>query len=133
MRFLIDESADTRVASPLRHLGHDVTTVAGDHGAALEDTEVLTIAHREQRVLITDDRDFGELVFRYRQPHAGVLYFRLSNTTLSLRLTRLDDVLAHHTAVFGAVDRLRPGGTSAWARSTYTGTAVAISSTTSSS
>jgi predicted nuclease of predicted toxin-antitoxin system len=98
MRFLIDESADTRVARPLRAQGHDVTTVAGDHAMALEDTEVLAIAHREQRVLITDDRDFGELVFRYRQPHAGVLYFRLSNTLLSLRTVRLAYVLTHHSA-----------------------------------
>lgn len=96
MRFLIDESADTRVARPLRELGHDVTTVAGDHAMAMDDVDVLAIALREQRVLITDDRDFGELVFRDRQPHAGVLYFRLSNTRLSLRIARLEHVLRQH-------------------------------------
>lgn len=95
MRFLIDESADTRVALPLRQQQHDVTTVAGDHEMSLDDRDVLEIAHREQRVLITDDRDFGELVFLHRQPHAGVIYFRLSDTTLALRLARLEYVLAH--------------------------------------
>jgi len=62
---------------------------------ALNDAEVLAIAHREQRVLITDDRDFGELVFRHRQPHAGVIYFRLSHTGLALRVARLEHVLEH--------------------------------------
>ena len=100
MRFLIDDSADTRIASPLRRLDHDVTTVAGDHGPALQDTDVLAIAHREQRILITDDRDFGELVFHLRQPHAGILYFRLSHTRLSLRVARLQYILAHHSHQF---------------------------------
>ena len=97
MRFLIDESADTRIAPPLRQLGHDVATVAGDYAAALEDAEVLALAHRDRRILIMDDRDFGELVFRHRQPHAGVIYFRLSNTSLSLRVDRLIYVLTYHS------------------------------------
>jgi predicted nuclease of predicted toxin-antitoxin system len=96
MRFLIDESSDTRVARPLRERGDDVSTVADDHAKSLDDVEVLAIAHREQRILITDDRDFGELVFRHRHPHAGVIYFRLSHTGLDLRLARLEYVLAHH-------------------------------------
>jgi predicted nuclease of predicted toxin-antitoxin system len=116
MRFLIDESADTRVATHLRHLGHDVTTVAGDHATALEDIDVLAIAQQEQRILITDDRDFGELVIRRRQPHAGVIYFRLSNTRLALRVARLDYVLTHHSdqldqflVITDASVRVRPG------------------------
>ena len=57
---------------------------------------MLTLAHAERRILITDDRDFGELVFRYLQPHTGMIYFRLDNTVLGVRLTRLQDVLASH-------------------------------------
>ena len=83
MRFLIDESADARVATYLRALGHDATTVAGDHAPGLRDELVLAIAHAEGRVLITDDADFGELVFAHRQPHAGIIYFRLGTTVLA--------------------------------------------------
>jgi predicted nuclease of predicted toxin-antitoxin system len=97
MKFLIDESADARVARPLRQRGHDVATVADDHEKSLDDAEVLAIAYREQRILITDDRDFGELVFRFRQPHSGVIYFRLSHTGLELRIARLEYVLQHHS------------------------------------
>src|SRR5437763_1610887 len=101
MRFLLDESADTRVADTLHSLGHDVTTVAGDHAQALEDIQALAIAHREDRILITDDRDFGGLVFRHGRPHAGVLYFRLSSTRLSLRVARLEQVLSQHADQLG--------------------------------
>ena len=96
MRFLIDESADGRVAPFLRGLGHDATTLAGDHEPGLPDPEVLAIAWREQRILITDDSDFGELVFHHHHPHSGVLYFRLDTTALAVRTDRLNYVLAHH-------------------------------------
>ncbi len=97
MRFLIDESADARLAAHLRSLGHDAQLVAISHGTGLPDPEVLAIAQAEQRVLITDDRDFGELVFRQRQPHAGVIYLRLSTTLLASRIARLDYVLGHYS------------------------------------
>jgi predicted nuclease of predicted toxin-antitoxin system len=68
VKFLVDESADARLAIHLRSLGHDAATVAGDYSPALKDPDVLAIAQHEQRVLITNDRDFGELVFRQRLP-----------------------------------------------------------------
>lgn len=97
MKFLIDESADARLAAYLNGLGHDAKTVAGDYFAALQDQDVLAIARREKRILITNDRDFGELVFRLGQPHTGVLLFRLSTTILAVKIERLDHVLATHT------------------------------------
>jgi predicted nuclease of predicted toxin-antitoxin system len=96
MRFLLDESADARIATYLQSLGHDCTTVAVDHIRSLDDADVLAIAHREGRVLVTDDRDFGELVFREGRPHSGVIYLRLGITTRQFRLERLAHVLAHH-------------------------------------
>ncbi len=96
MRFLLDESADARLAAHLEARGHDAQFVALHHRPGLPDPEVLAIAHREGRILITDDRDFGELVFRHRQPHAGVIYFRLETTKLAARTARLDDVLTTH-------------------------------------
>ena len=94
MRFLIDASSDARLVDHLRNLGHDVTRIGPDYPARLRDVDVLAAAYREQRILITDDRDFGELVFRERQPHAGVIYLRLDTTRIAVRTTRLDDVLS---------------------------------------
>ena len=95
-RFLIDESADARVAPFLRGNGHDVALVATDYEPALEDAEVLAIAVRDRRILITFDRDFGELVFKQNQPHGGVLYFRLGPIDLDVEIERLDYVLTHY-------------------------------------
>jgi predicted nuclease of predicted toxin-antitoxin system len=96
MKFLIDASSDARLVTHLRSLGHEVTRVGTDYPATLPDHEVLSTAHREQRILITDDRDFGELVFRLRQPHAGVIYLRLATTRITVRLARLDAVLRQY-------------------------------------
>lgn len=96
MKFLIDASSDARLAVHLAASGHDATRVGRDHPRDLPDREVLAIAHREGRILVTDDRDFGELIFRLRQPHAGVTYLRLETTVHAVRIARLDAVLASH-------------------------------------
>jgi predicted nuclease of predicted toxin-antitoxin system len=81
----------------LRVWGHDVAVVAVDHPASLTEREVLAIAYREGHVLTTDDRDFGELVFRWRQPHAGVIYLRLGeDAELATKVERLEHVLTNH-------------------------------------
>lgn len=93
MKFLLDESADSRLAVYLRVRGHDVTVIAQDYANALSDKEVLAIAYAEQRILIANDRDFGELVMQDRLPHAGVLLFRLYKNNLALKQQRLEYVL----------------------------------------
>lgn len=82
----------------LRSRGHDATRVGAEYPHGLADADVLAIAHREQRILIASDRDFGELVFAHAQPHAGVIYFRLSTTTLAGHVARLIEVLAKHAS-----------------------------------
>jgi predicted nuclease of predicted toxin-antitoxin system len=96
MKFPLDESADARLAAFLIARGHDVTAIARDYAQALPDWAVLAIAHRERRVLIANDRDFGELVIRQRLPHAGVILFRLTPIDLASKIARLDDVLTHY-------------------------------------
>lgn len=71
MKFLLDENTEYRIAAYLSSAGHDVTTVAQDYQRALTDHEVLGIASSEGRILITNDRDFGELIFRQNLRHAG--------------------------------------------------------------
>ena len=78
MKFLLDQNIDHRLAVYLRALGHDVTAIAYDYPHGLSDEEVLAIAVREKRILLTYDRaDFGELIFGYNHPHCGVILFRL--------------------------------------------------------
>lgn len=78
MRFLADESCDFAVVRALREAGHDVLAVAElDPGA--EDLYVIERALREQRVLLTEDKDFGQLVFASRRPAAGVVFIRYAS------------------------------------------------------
>ncbi len=98
MRFLLDQSADARLVAWLTERGHDAVRIGRDHPPGLPDEEVLAIAKREGRILITDDRDFGELVFRHRQPHAGVIYLRLASYSFALTTARLNDVLTNHAS-----------------------------------
>jgi predicted nuclease of predicted toxin-antitoxin system len=95
MRFLLDQSTDARLIHHLTQRGHEATRVAREYPHGLSDAQVLAIAHAESRILITDDRDFGELVFSLGQPHAGVIYLRLGPyADLTTRITRLEHVLA---------------------------------------
>jgi len=94
MKFLLDQSTDARLGTYLRGLKHDATRIGAEYPSGLLDLTVLAIAHREGRILITDDRDFGELVMRSQQPHAGVIYLRLgSYAALSVKIARLAYVL----------------------------------------
>jgi predicted nuclease of predicted toxin-antitoxin system len=64
---------------------------------SMPDTDVLALAYQKKRILITDDRDFGELVFRIKQPHAGVIFLRLGTyAPLDLKIARLSFVLTHY-------------------------------------
>jgi predicted nuclease of predicted toxin-antitoxin system len=98
MRFLLDESADLPLAHHLRRLGHDVTSIVEDYTRSIEDEDVLSIANREQRILITNDKDFGELVYQRRLSHAGVILFRLRDDAIPVKISRLNDRLAQHSA-----------------------------------
>jgi predicted nuclease of predicted toxin-antitoxin system len=93
MRFLLDENADLRLRPVLLELGHDVTAIAVDYQASISDRDVLDLAYAEGRILITNDRDFGELVFRQHLPHAGIIHFRLATTRFAVKRDRLLHVL----------------------------------------
>jgi predicted nuclease of predicted toxin-antitoxin system len=75
MRFLADESCDFAVVRALREAGHDVWAVA-EQAAGTDDDSVMVRAHSDGRVLLTEDRDFGRLVFAASRPAPAVIYLR---------------------------------------------------------
>ena len=94
MKFLLDANVEYRIAIFLRSFQHDVKTIAHDFSSQLADHEVLAIATQEQRVLLTNDRDFGELIFHHHHPHCGVILFRFKNTKdMSQKLAMLTKAL----------------------------------------
>jgi predicted nuclease of predicted toxin-antitoxin system len=96
VRFLLDESVNFPAAAFLQQLGHDVTAIAREYPHGLADREVLALAHREQRILLTNDRGFGDLVFREALPHAGIILSLLDQENRSVKLAWLEYVLAWH-------------------------------------
>ncbi len=75
MQFLADESADFAAVRALRADGHDVVAVAEIAGGAPDDV-VLELARTSGRILLTEDKDFGQLVYADRQATGGVILIR---------------------------------------------------------
>ena len=76
MRFLANENFPLLSVRLLRKAGHDITSITED-SPGIEDTEVLTRAADEKRVIVTFDRDYGELIYRLRRPSPqGIIYLR---------------------------------------------------------
>ena len=97
MKFLLDQSTDARIIPYLTQLGHDATQIHRTYPHSMPDPEVLSLALQEKRVLITDDRDFGELIFRLQLPHAVVIFLRLGTyAPLELKIERISFVLMHY-------------------------------------
>lgn len=75
MRFLADESCDFDLIRLLRKSGHDILAIA-EISPRAEDTDVIERAVREERVLLTEDKDFGQLVFAHGKEVRGVVFLR---------------------------------------------------------
>lgn len=78
MRFLVDECTGSKVAEWLRNAGYETFSVF-DEGRGMSDDEILAKAFSENWLLITNDKDFGEMVFRERRNHHGVVFMRLED------------------------------------------------------
>ena len=76
MRLLANENLPLRNADILRAAGFDIKSV-GVEFAGISDQEVVEIAIREERTIVTFDRHYGDLIFRQgHRPPAGVIYLR---------------------------------------------------------
>jgi predicted nuclease of predicted toxin-antitoxin system len=76
LRFLADECCDAGLVTSLRNEGHDVLYVPELRPGG-PDEVVLRQAYQEGRVLLTEDKDFGELVYRLKKPAAGIVLIRI--------------------------------------------------------
>lgn len=113
MRFAIDACVPEQLAEALRRLGADVISAAGR--PAMPDEEILrgTVVH--DRVLITSDKDFGELVFHRKQAALGIVLMRFDLSSFELTERTAARIAALASAGRGAFtvldvssDRIRP-------------------------
>ena len=93
MNFLADESCARPVVKALRAAGHDVVAIAeAAQGAA--DEEVMHRALGERRILITEDGDFGELVYAHGRSSAGVVFVKFHNRARRTKATTVVEAVA---------------------------------------
>ena len=96
MKLLLDQDVYAITIRFLRDSGHDVVTASDLGRSRANDSELLTIAHQEQRIFVTRDRDFGGLVF-LQGMGAGVIYLRLLLSTIHSVHRELETVLSSHS------------------------------------
>lgn len=104
-----DESVDRPIVERLRHDGHNVTYVA-ELSPSISDEQVLQEASIRNALLLTEDKDFGELVYRLGRVHAGVVLIRLAGLPPAVKAETVANVLQDHgTELQGAFTVISPG------------------------
>ena len=76
--FLVDENVEFSVVRHLREKGYDAISIAEIY-PSLDDLPILMMAAKEKRIIITSDKDFGNLIFREKLPSSGIVLFRMSD------------------------------------------------------
>jgi predicted nuclease of predicted toxin-antitoxin system len=109
MRFLAGESCDFAVVRALLAAGHDVVAVAEIAPQAADET-VIELAVREGCLLVTEDKDFGQLVYAAGHPTGGVVLLRFpARARASLAETVLKLVTGHGERLVGRFVVVQPG------------------------
>jgi len=106
MRFLADESCDFTIVRALRAAGHEVLAVA-ELAPSAGDPGVLSLALAEERILLTEDKDFGEFVFARGHRAHGVLFLRYPRGVIANDVVRL--VADRGEQLLGCFVVVRPG------------------------
>ncbi len=95
MRFLVDESTGPFAARWLVGEGHDVFSVY-EQARGMKDESIIQKAFSENRILITNDKDFGEKVYREQYPHKGIVLLRLEDERAVVKIATLKRLLNQH-------------------------------------
>ena len=84
MKLIADESVDYGIILWLRYNGYEVLAIEDSYKGS-DDEEVLNISLNQNSLLITEDKDFGELVYRLNKSHIGIILLRLSGIDLETK------------------------------------------------
>jgi predicted nuclease of predicted toxin-antitoxin system len=99
-KFIVDECTGIAVAHFLRTQGFDAVSVS-EESPQTSDLDILRRAVAEQRIVVTNDKDFGEMVYRDNYRHRGVLLLRLADDRVVTKIRVVAAVLSQY------VDRLQ--------------------------
>ncbi len=114
MRFLADENFPREAVAALRAAGHDVVWIC-ETGSGASDERILAMTESESRILLTFDKDFGELAWRAGLPSScGIILFRLPTppavsvgAALAARIVERNDWVGHFSVIEPGRVRIR--------------------------
>jgi len=95
MRFLVDECTGPAVARWLRDQSHEVFSVF-EEARGMADDKILAKAYSEDWILITNDKDFGEMIFREKRSNHGVVFLRLRDERAVAKIDVIEKLLDRH-------------------------------------
>ena len=96
LKFLIDVGVSKKVEEWLIRNGYDIKTVR-DINPRMDDDKILSIAAHENRMVITMDKDFGELVYHSNLTHSGVLLLRLEDAKADKKVKTIEKILSEYS------------------------------------
>ena len=109
MNLLADEGVDKQIVEQLRQDGHDVLYVA-EMEPGIPDEIVLQRANEHQALLVTQDKDYGELVYRRGLAHLGVILIRLAGLSPQTKAVTVSKVLTERASeMSNAFSVISPG------------------------
>jgi predicted nuclease of predicted toxin-antitoxin system len=95
MRFLVDECVGTTVADYLKSKNHIVFSVF-DEWRGASDSDLLQKSFLENYILITSDKDFGEMIFKSQKKHKGIILIRCQPNNFKQKIIVLTKLLANY-------------------------------------
>ena len=95
MRWLVDECVDASLVTRLREAGYD-TVYQAETAPSATDVDIVDLAQRDGRLLLTEDKDFGDLVIRQRAEVPGLLLLRIDPRQRALKWTRLEAAIGRY-------------------------------------
>ncbi len=97
LRFLVDVGVGVGIEHYLKEQGYDTKAVR-DINPCMRDEEIINIAALENRMVVTMDKDFGELVYHSFMKHCGVLLLRLEDATGAEKLKVVKHIMENYSS-----------------------------------
>lgn len=97
---IIDENIDQIIIDRLAKEGFEIVSIR-DHNPGISDKQVIEIARSKNAIVITEDRDFGELVFSHNIRDCSILYLRYAKPDYSLIENNIINILKDYQVLTG--------------------------------
>jgi len=96
LKLLFDVGVSKKAEIYFREIGFDVLSIR-EINPTMKDADILNLAFIEDRLVITMDKDFGELVFNSHSKHAGVLLLRLDGAIAEQKIKVLSEIFQKYS------------------------------------